>query len=177
MTTEIMGLLGQATTQPWTDAIDVAYGRSQVVLATISFAMFALTFTAVSTLTRIKDKLYDEPAYQDRVKRLQSIDPDLKDYKPFQQLNRVFTLARWMCLISGIFNLVLVFRSTWWLAILAYAAFAVLIGSVAYFAHLFHANLSEITRIDQQKLDEARRKQRDLAEADENKKYIKLHGV
>src|SRR4051812_38682409 len=104
---DVLNILAQATqgaTQSiastaagsdWHSALVGAYGKVQLALAAGSIAIFGLTFTAVSTLTRIKDKLYDDKTYQDLVQRQRAIDPALKEYRPYEQLTHVFQTARW----------------------------------------------------------------------------------
>jgi hypothetical protein len=155
------------------DSIVTSYQHAQIPLATLSFGLFAASFTAMSTLTRIKDKLYDTDAYQKRVAQLRAINKELVEFKSYQQVENSFTFMRWACLASGILNILLGFWANWWTSATGFAIFLFLLFVTSRVVWFFHVNLAEITRMDQEALNEENSKAA-KARAAQPKPYAKL---
>jgi hypothetical protein len=168
-----LAILFASATHALNVALVAGYQHAQIPIATLSFGLFATSFTAMSTLTRIKDKLYDDKEYHSRVRRLRAIDKGLVEYKPYSELERSFLFMRWFCLASGIVNVAFGMWINCWTSIVGFAIFGILLFRTARVVWFFHINLAEITRIDQEKLDENRIKEAEAARL-RPKSYISL---
>lgn len=180
MTIDLLSILAGATSQSahqtagWQEAIFTTYSSARIALFAASLAVFGLTFTAVSTLTRIKDKLYDNEKYQAMVQRLRAIDKSIGEYRSYEQLNTVFQLARWVALLNVAYHFTALIWVNWIFALGGLVAVVWMIAMVAWFAHLAHVHTAAITKLDQFQLDEQRREQAKGSIEQHAKPYLNL---
>lgn len=157
------GAASQPTTQAvvhavegWSQSIMSAYGSMRGPAFGGSLALCGLTFTAFSTLSRIKDKLYDSEEYHAMVRRARAIDESLEEYGPYRQLTWAYELTRWAAVVNVIYHFVSFFWFNWLSAIGGCVLILGMLALLAFVVGRFHANLATITEMDQHKADQQR---------------------
>lgn len=133
------------------------YHSAQGWLIAGSLALLGLSFTAFSTLNRIKDKVYGDPRFKKRIQRLRAIELDIDPFVQYEQLLKTYDRARLMAGASACFQITL-----GWLpwSPIGIVGFGLMIISVLYVlrvAYLFSKNLREEVRLDRELWNQDRR--------------------
>lgn len=92
---------------------------------------------------KIKESVYDNPAYLQQVADRAAIDRSITRYGPLKRLSRVLSVSVLFCLVASISQFTLGLASTWWstASCLAVAAFAM--GLLIASFILIQVNLSQ----------------------------------